>query len=275
MGFRFEDGRLDDAQHPFTCGLHPQDVRLTTHLYCDDLLGTLGGTIHEGGHGLYEQGLPTAWAGTGLRAAAGAGMHESQSRFWENVIGRSEAFFQWFAPILDDELGGGGPSAAALYAAANRVEPSFIRVHADETTYNVHILLRFELEVALFEGQLSVADLPEAWNAGMVRLLGIRPPDLNQGVLQDVHWSSGLFGYFPSYTLGNLYAASFRAALETELPSVWELVARGEFAPVLAWLREKVHVHGSRLDAPALFVAAVGDRDPVADLEAHLRQRIG
>jgi len=275
IGFRLNDGRLDASEHPFTVGLGTGDVRLTTHFYPDDLLGGLTGTIHEAGHGMYEQGLPSAHSGTGVACAAGMGLHESQSRFWENVIGRSLPFFQWLVPLIKAHFPDDSYSPEDWFGHANRVERSFIRVQADEATYNLHIIIRFELELKLLSGELSVADLPEAWNAAYTELLGITPKDPNQGVLQDVHWSNGLFGYFPSYTIGNLYAASFRYKMEEDIPNLWETIAQGEFGPTLKWLRDHVHQHGHLLDAPEIFAQAVGDRDPVADLMRHLRGRQG
>ncbi len=275
LGYRFDQGRLDVSQHPFTVGIGPGDVRITTHPYANDLAGTLWGTIHETGHALYEQGLPVELRGTGLREAASTGMHESQSRFWENFIGRSHAFAIWLAPLLNERFPGLNLSADALFRASNRVRPSFIRVHADEATYNLHILIRFELERDLVAGLIEVDELPDRWDAAYERLLGIRPPDLLQGVLQDVHWSSGLFGYFPSYTMGNLYAASLSQALRQAIPDLWERVGGGDFAPVLAWLREKIHARGKILDAPELLREAAGERDPVADFMANLYERQG
>jgi carboxypeptidase Taq len=251
------------------------DVRLTTHLYADDLLGGLTGTVHEAGHGMYEQGLPSKHTGTSVASAAGMGLHESQSRFWENVIGRSEPFFEWLVPHITEQWPDNTLTAADWFGHANRVERTFIRVQADEATYNLHIIIRFELELKLLSGEISVADLPEAWNAAYSDLMGIRPTHPNEGVLQDVHWSGGLFGYFPSYTIGNLYAASFRFQMETDIPDMWERVSRGDFGPILGWLRDNVHRHGHLLDAPEIFHNAVGDRDPVADLMAHLRGRQG
>lgn len=275
LGFRGDDGRIDESQHPFTVGIGPHDVRITTHLYEDDLLGTLGGTIHECGHGLYEQGIPDRFAGSGLGEAAGIGLHESQSRFWENVIGRSEAFCRWLVPVLREAHPGIRVTPEQLYGAANRVQPSLIRIKADEATYNLHILIRYRLETALLRGELSVADAPDAWNTSYDRMLGVRPGDPNDGVLQDVHWASGYFGYFPSYTIGNLYAASFRATIERDLPEMWDRVEVGDFGPILAWLRERVHHRGAEVDAPEVFRDAVGDRDPVSDLMDHLRSRHG
>ena len=275
IGFRLSDGRLDASQHPFTVGMGTGDVRLTTHLYADDLLGGLTGTVHEAGHGMYEQGLPSNHTGTSVASAAGMGLHESQSRFWENVIGRSEPFFEWLVPHITEQWPDNTLTAADWFGHANRVERSLIRVQADEATYNLHIIIRFELELKLLTGEISVADLPEAWNAAYSALLDIQPTNPNDGVLQDVHWSGGLFGYFPSYTIGNLYASSFRFQMEADIPDMWQQVSHGDFAPILGWLRDKVHRHGHLLDAPEIFHNAVGDRDPVADMMTHLRGRQG
>lgn len=275
LGFRMDDGRLDESVHPFTCGLHPGDVRLTTHPHPSDLLGTLSGTIHECGHGLYEQGLPAELAGTGVAEAAGTGLHESQSRFWENVIGRSLPFCRWLAPRINARWPHAQVEAEALYRAANRVAPTLIRIHADEATYNLHIIVRFQLELGLFSGELDVADLPGAWDEAYARVLGVRPGDPTEGVLQDIHWSNALFGYFPSYTIGNLYASSFRRKMEEDLPQMWAEVEQGDFSSVLGWLRKNVHQRGHSVDAPQLFRETVGDRDPVADLMGHLRERHG
>jgi carboxypeptidase Taq len=272
LGFSMERGRLDEAEHPFTLGVTPGDVRLTTHYHLDSLLGTLSGTIHETGHGLYEQGLPER-PGTWTGGAAGMGLHESQSRFWENCIGRSRPFCRWLVGVLDDELPGHGLTADTIFGAANRVSRSLIRISSDESTYNLHILVRFELELALLTGDLSVAELPGAWDDAYARIVGLRPDSPRTGVLQDVHWSAGLLGYFPSYTIGNLYAASFRYTIEEAIPDVWQQVEAGEFGAVLSWLRDNVHQHGHLRDAPEIFVDAVGERDPVADLIAHLKDR--
>ena len=194
LGYDFARGRLDVAAHPFTVPLGATDVRITTRFDADDLLAGLGSTIHETGHALYEQGLPAELYGTGVAAAASTGVHESQSRFWENTIGRSLPFCRWLQGPLREHLGDGAPEARALYLAANRVAPGLVRVEADEVTYNLHVLVRFELERALFAGELAVDDLRDAWNEAYVRTLGLAPPDDASGVLQDIHWASGAFG---------------------------------------------------------------------------------
>lgn len=274
MGYDRSRGRLDLAAHPFTVGIHPEDVRITTRLFGDDPLNTLGSTIHECGHALYEQGLPAHLFSCGLASAASAGLHESQSRFWENHIGRSLPFLQWLAPALE-KASGKKVNPARLYAAANQIQPGLIRVSADEATYNLHIIVRFELEVALFSGALQVSELSDAWNDAYQRLLGVRPPSDKDGVLQDIHWSSGYFGYFPSYTLGNLYAAGFGVAVSRDIPDVWEHVARGNFADILQWLRTRVHVHGRSMNATEVYRDAVGNIDPVDALVEHLYARQG
>jgi carboxypeptidase Taq len=278
LGYDFDAGRIDHAEHPFSAGFGPGDVRITTHLYAEDLLNGLGSTIHETGHALYEQGLPnTTWDGTTAGEAASYGLHESQSRFWENFIGRSAPFSDWLAERMPEAGFGDLPPGFGdrLYRAANRVEPGLVRVAADEVTYNLHIIVRFELEVALLEGTLAVADLPDAWNAKVRDFLGVEVPDAARGFLQDVHWAGAAFGYFPSYTLGNLYAASLGATLEGEMPSLWDDVRAGRFGGVLAFLRDRVHRHGHLLEAPEIMAQAVGERDHVEDLLAHLWGRHG
>ena len=272
LGYEFECGRLDPSEHPFTVSMGRKDVRITTHLYESDLLRGLSGSIHEAGHGMYEQGLPDK-PGTTVGRPASYGLHESQSRFWENNIGRSRPFCVWLKRRIKEHFPQVAVGVDQLYRAANRVEPGLIRVNADEVTYNLHIVVRMNIEVALFEGALTVAELPAAWNDAYEQMLGIRPANDGEGVLQDVHWSSGAFGYFPSYTLGNLYASSLGATMEADLPEMWQLVEAGEFAPILAWLREKVHSQGYLLEAPDLARQVVGDRDMVSDFLDYLWKR--
>src|SRR3954469_12827429 len=251
MGFDLEAGRQDKSIHPFTGGTHPRDVRLTTRLHPENPFPGLFGTIHEGGHGLYEQGFSEEHFRTPLAAAPSMGLHESQSRLWENIVGRSRPFWRHYFPLLQAELPEAlaGLTADQFHAAVNRVEPSLIRVEADEVTYNQHIALRFELELLLIDGQLPLADLPAEWNARMEKLLGVRPPDDVKGVLQDIHWAWGEFGYFPTYALGNLYSAQLwsvaRPAVEAELE-------RGNLLPLRDWLRQKVHREGYRYPAEEL-----------------------
>lgn len=275
LGYDFNTGRIDVAEHPFTISLGHGDTRITTHVYEDDLLSGLGGTVHETGHALYEQGLPARLFGTGLDEAASFGLHESQSRFWENAIGRSRPFFAWMKPLLDEYFPGNSASVDDLYRAANSIQPGLIRVSADEVTYNLHVIIRVELELALFDGELSIADLPEAWNDRYERYLGVRPTSDTEGVLQDVHWSSGAFAYFQSYTLGNLYAASFHEVLHEQMPDLDDKVAAGDFAPILGWLRTNIHDKGRTLYGDDRARAVFGDRDPVDDLLNYLWARHG
>lgn len=274
LGFDMQRGRLDEAPHPFTMGIGPRDVRLTTRYAADDLLPGLLGTVHEAGHGMYEQGLPEDLRGTTIDSAASTGMHESQSRFWENVIGRSMPFMQWLAGLIQDE-GGGRIDPVDLHASANRVRRSLIRVDADEVTYNLHIAFRYQLELALLDDRLAVMDLPDAWDDACQRTVGARPADAAQGYLQDMHWSTGLIGYFPSYTLGNLYAAAFSARMQQDLPTMWDDVAAGQLGGILGWLRDRVHRRGHLLDAPDLLAQVCGPIDPVDAFLAHLRRRHG
>ena len=223
VGFDADGWRLDPAPHPFAQSLGPTDVRITTRYDLHDFGVAHFSALHEFGHGLYEAGIPPELARSPLGQPVSLGIHESQSRLWENVVGRSRPFCGWVLPILREALGPGiprGVDADAFYRAVNSVQRSLIRVDADETTYNLHIILRFELELALIEGTLAVDDLPAAWDEGMHRLLGVDVPDAAQGVLQDVHWGAGLFGYFPTYTLGNLIAAQLWTRLSEDLPEI-------------------------------------------------------
>jgi carboxypeptidase Taq len=277
LGYDLRAGRLDLAPHPFTTNLGPGDVRITLRTDPDDVLNLLGGTTHEVGHAMYEQGIPHD--PVGVDRPASMGLHESQSRFWENAIGRSLPFFRWLQGPLRARFGD-APSAEALYRAANRVEPGPIRVLADEVTYNLHVIVRFELEQALFDGRLRVPDLRDAWNEAYRSTLGVDPKDDVEGVLQDIHWSGASFGYFPTYTLGNLYAAAFARKIRDDLPDLWGMVERGEFGPILGWLRENLHRHGGRWPAPELVAQAVGTGDPIAAdpveaLLTHLWERQG
>lgn len=261
LGFDFGAGRLDISTHPFCDGIGPGDTRLTTRFREEDFLDGLSSAMHEAGHGLYEQGLPKdRFFGQPLGEAAGLGIHESQSRLWENIVGRSLAFWRWALPearrVLQSDLN--GAQVEDLFQAANRVEPGLIRVDSDEATYNLHIMLRFDLERALLSGDLSVEDLPGAWNERIRTDLGLEVPNDRQGCLQDIHWSMGAVGYFPTYTLGNLYAAQLWEAASHDLVGLEEAIARGEFGELLGWLREKVHRHGRRYSAAELCHRATG-----------------
>jgi len=277
MGFDFRAGRLDKSAHPFTTGISARDVRLTSHYDEGDLAKSLYSTIHEGGHGLYEQGLPLAEAGLPLGEAVSLGIHESQSRLWENQVGRSRVFVDWLMPQLRELFPGvlDDVDPDGFHRAVNIVRPSLIRIEADEVTYNLHIILRMELERALLRGDLEVDDLPGQWNERMAADLGVTPRNDAEGVLQDIHWSFGLFGYFPTYALGNLYAAQLFATARDELDGLDDRIARGDFLPLLEWMREKIHVHGRRHTAGELCRLATGrdlDSRPFLD---HLNRKFG
>ena len=246
MGYDFERGRLDLSAHPFTTSFHPTDVRVTTRVYEHELQSCLFSCIHEGGHGLYDQGLDQQYYGTPLGDSLSLGIHESQSRLWENCIGRSRAFWRFFYPILQqtfhDQLA--HVNVEQFYAAINCVKPSFIRVEADELTYNLHIMLRLEIEQDLIEGKTHPEDLPAIWNHKMEEYLGIIPPTDAEGVLQDVHWSFGAFGYFPTYTLGNLYSVQFFEQAKLEIPHLEDEVAAGRLLALRRWLEQKIHRWG-------------------------------
>jgi carboxypeptidase Taq len=275
VGFDFTQGRLDLSVHPFCTRIGPGDVRLTTRYREDDLEEGLFGVLHEVGHGLYEQGLDPAHDGTPMGEAVSLGVHESQSRFWENRIGRSRAFWGFatgharvaFAPLLDDV------SPDAFHFAINHVARTPIRVRADEVTYNLHTLIRFELEVALITGALDVADVPEAWNDGYRRHLGQTPATDRDGCLQDSHWSAGLIGYFPTYTLGDVYSAQLLDAAGRDLGDLDAQIAAGEFAPLLDWLRGHVHRQGQRYTPAALVEHATGSPPDHRPLIAGLRRK--
>jgi carboxypeptidase Taq len=276
MGFDPDSWRLDPALHPFASGMGPDDVRLTTKYDEQDFAVALYSALHEFGHGLYEAGVDRRLFRTTLDDPVSLGVHESQSRLWENIIGRSRAFCAWLRAQLAESLPAAlnGLDVDGLYRAVNTVQPSLIRTEADETTYNLHIVLRFELELALTEGTLSVDDLPAAWDEGMLRLLGIEVPGPADGVLQDVHWSAGLVGYFPTYTLGNLIAAQLWERLMDDLPDVDDLLEHGDFAPIREWLREHVHSHGRKFP-PRELLRRVTRRDlQVEPFLRYLREKL-
>ncbi len=275
MGFDLEAGRQDKSIHPFTGGTHPRDVRLTLRIDEKNPLPAIFGAIHEGGHGLYEQGFAEEHFRTPLASAPSMGLHESQSRLWENIVGRSRAFWSHWYPQLRAEFARElhDVEPDAFFAAVNRVARTFIRVEADEVTYNLHIVLRFELERRLVSGELEAAHLPEAWNARMTSMLGLTPPNDVVGVLQDIHWAYGELGYFPTYALGNLYAASIWAALRRDVPDVEQHVARGELLPIRDWLRRKIHRDGYRRTAEEQIRHVTGQGLTDADFIAYLRAK--
>ena len=274
FGYDFSRGRLDLSTHPFSMGMGPGDVRITTRVAENDPFNCLYSTAHEIGHALYEQGLPPY----ALEPAGGyvsMGVHESQSRMWENQIGRSRAFADWLHPRMgafpDYDL----PDADALYACVNRVETGFIRTEADEVHYNLHVMLRFALERDLISGALEVADLEDAWNERFERDFGLAVPKASLGVLQDVHWSVGLFGYFPTYTLGNVFAAELFARMKDDLGDIDAMARSGELRPVLDWLRKRVHARGSHLPPTELMEEAVGHAPTPGPLIDYLEGKFG
>ena len=276
IGFDQERGRLDVAHHPFCTDLGPDDCRITTR-YNESFFSTsFFGTLHEAGHGLYEQGLPAEYYGLPAGSYCSLGIHESQSRLWENLVGRSRGFWRHFYPKVQQTFGEtlSAVDGQAFWSAINQVRPSLIRVEADEATYNLHIIVRFELEEALLEQRLTVDDLPDAWNEKYQHYLGIQSDTHADGVLQDIHWSAGLIGYFPTYSLGNIYASQMFEAAGDSLGDLEQAFSEGNFRPLLNWLRERVHVHGNRWRAPQLINRVVGgDLDPKPLVE-HLRSKI-
>lgn len=273
IGFEFDRGRLDVTHHPFCGGAGPHDCRITTRYDEVFFPSAFFGTLHEAGHGIYEQGLRADWFGLPPGAACSLGIHESQSRMWENLVGRSRAFWQYFLPLAKVEFPAalGDVSLDDWNFAINGVEASLIRVEADEATYNLHIIIRFELEQALINDELAVADLPTAWNEKYQHYLGITPPTNADGVLQDVHWSAALVGYFPTYSLGNLYASQFFEQAATDLGDLNALFARGEFEPLREWLREKIHARGQCVPAAKLVEQVTGKPLSPEPLMRHLR----
>lgn len=265
IGYDLEAGRQDHSEHPFSTDFDIFDVRITTRVHEDDLFSALMSTLHEAGHALYEQGFLKEDARTPLAEAPSLGIHESQSRLWENMIGRSLPFWEHYLPDLQAAFPGqlDDLSARDVYRAINQVRRSLIRVEADECTYNLHVILRFELERAMLSGDLAVADLPGAWNEKMRQLLGVEVPDDAHGCLQDVHWSSACFGYFPTYALGNLYSAQLFERILEEIPDFWGSISEGDFTVLLGWLRHKVHRIGRRMTTPEIVRTATG-----ADLDS-------
>jgi len=275
MGFDLEAGRIDDSAHPFCTGIARGDVRLTRRFMKGDLRPAFFGIVHEAGHGLYEQGIAGSLDNTPLGEACSLGVHESQSRLWENVIARSLPFWRHFLPELQRSFPSEfrGVTPEQMWKAVNQVEASLIRTESDELTYNLHVLLRFELERALVRRELAVADVPAAWNAKTKELLGIVPKNDAEGCLQDIHWSMGALGYFPTYTLGNLYAAQLIEAARRDLPELEAQIGRGELLPLREWLREKVHKHGRRYLPAELIERATGSKPGAEPFLRYLREK--
>jgi carboxypeptidase Taq len=277
IGFDFSSGRLDVTTHPFCSGIGPGDCRITTRYNTRHFNESFFGILHEAGHGIYEQGLPAAHFGTPLGTAASLGIHESQSRLWENQVGRGRPFWEHFFPRARQAFPAalGDVSLEDFLFAINEVQPSFIRVEADEATYNMHIILRFELEQALVSGDLKPADVPGAWNEKFSHFFNLTPPTDAQGCLQDIHWSMGGLGYFPTYTLGNLYAAQFMEQAHHDLPDLDDDFRAGRFQGLKGWLNEKIHGVGQRHRAGELCRRVTGRPLSHQPLMAYLHRKYG
>lgn len=255
MGYERTKGRLDISTHPFSTSFHPTDTRITTRIHANSLMSNIASVMHEGGHALYDMGLPAEQFGSPLGQPISYGIHESQSRWWETRIGKSKPFWQHYLSLLQQYFPGAIDSLSLddFYRAINKVQPSLIRVEADELSYPLHVILRFQLERSLIDGSLSVKEIPEAWNAKMQELIGLTPQNDSEGCLQDVHWSLGSFGYFPSYAIGNAYASHLFQAFAREIPDWEKRVATGDLQFVKKWLNENVHCYGRQYSASELM----------------------
>ena len=262
FGYDWQRGRQDKSVHPFTTSFGINDVRITTRFMEDYVASALFSTMHEAGHGLYEQGINQAYERTPLRDGASLGVHESQSRLWENLVGRSLPFWEHFYPRLQELFPSqlGNVQVGAFYKGINKVEPSLIRVEADEATYNMHIMLRLELEIAMIEGSVAIKDLPALWNSKMEEYLGVTPTNDAEGVLQDIHWSFGGLGYFSTYALGNLISVQLWEKINEAVPDLDEQIHAGKFDALLGWLRENVHVHGRKYEPQELVQKVTGSK---------------
>lgn len=277
IGYDFNAGRLDKTHHPFATSLGSDDIRVTTRYSRDSYLSSLFTTLHEGGHALYEAGLQKKWAGTPMGRAVSLGIHESQSRLWENLIGRSQPFSRYLhrvvAEFFPDEAKRSGPDD--IWAQCNKVEPSLIRVEADEVTYSLHVLIRLLLEEELISGNLAVRDLPGAWRELYKKYLGIEPKTDREGVLQDVHWYSGSIGYFSTYALGNIFGAMMMEKIRSEIPSLDSQIEQGEFSQLLHWLNKNIHEHGMRYYSPELVRHSTGQEVSVKPFVKYLKGKFG
>jgi carboxypeptidase Taq len=264
FGYDWNCGREDKAAHPFTVGFGIKDVRITTRVAPDFLNSMIFGTMHECGHALYGQGVAPELDRTGLEGGASLAVHESQSRMWENLVGRSLPFWEHFYPRLQEVFPQlGGVPLDRFYKGINKVQPSFIRVEADEATYNLHIMLRLEMEIAMLEGKVAVKDVPELWNSKMKDYLGVTPPNDAKGVLQDIHWSGGSIGYFSTYALGNLISVQLWEKMTQDYPDIMEQIRQGKFETLLGWLRKNVHRHGGKFEPQELVEKVTGSKiDP-------------
>ena len=276
MGFDFDAGRIDSTTHPFCTELGPQDCRLTTRYNETDFTQSLYGILHEAGHGLYEQGLPKEAYGTPMGKAVSLGIHESQSRLWENHVGRSAAFWEHWFPVACQHFPGlKRLTPEQVTGAVNQVSSSYIRIEADQVTYDLHIILRFEIEMKLMERQLAVADVPAYWNEHFEKAFGLKVDRDADGCLQDIHWSIGTMGYFPTYTLGNLNAAQLMRRAQADQPAIGSEMVRGEYGTLLGWLRENIHRHGQRMTPQDLIRSATGEVTRSDEHLAYLRNQYG
>lgn len=275
VGFDFERGRQDTAPHPFCAGWSVGDIRLTTR-YQPFIGAAIFGSLHEAGHGMYEQGSPAEWDRLPLSGGVSLGVHESQSRLWENIVGRSRPFWRRFFPALQSQFPSlSGLTSEDFYRAVNKVRPSFIRVEADELTYNLHVIVRYEIERELLTEKLRIDDLPEAWNAKYESYLGIRPPSDSLGCLQDVHWSMGSIGYFPTYSMGNVLSYQIWAALRKDVGDTDALIEAGSFGPILGWLQDNIYRHGSKYPPRDLIERATGEPMNPSHYLQGLREKYG
>ena len=277
FGYEWERGRQDKSAHPFTTSFSINDVRITTRFEEDNPANMLFSTMHETGHALYDLGSKQDYERSPLAGGASLAVHESQSRMWENLVGRSLPFWAYFYPELQKRFPSqvGNIDLQTFYKGINKVEPSLIRVNADEATYNMHIMLRLELEIGMLEGTAKVKDLPEIWNAKMEEYLGIVPPNDAKGVLQDIHWAYGSLGYFSTYALGNLVSAQLWEKINADIPDLAEQFRKGEFGALLAWLREKIHIHGSKYEPQELVQRVTGSRINPDAYVRYLKQKYG
>ncbi|RMF41385.1 MAG: carboxypeptidase M32 [Anaerolineae bacterium] len=277
IGYDWKHGRQDKSAHPFTTGFGNDDVRITTRVDPKFFNSAFFATMHEAGHALYELGVADAISRSPLGSGASLAFHESQSRTWENLVGRSLPFWEYFYPRLQEVFPAqlGNVSLDAFYKGINKVEPSLIRVEADEATYNLHIMLRLEIEIGLMEGSMQVKDLPEIWNSRMQEYLGVVPPNDSQGVLQDVHWSGGMIGYFSTYALGNILSAQLWEKIEQDLPDVYDQMRRGEFGDLLGWMRENLHRHGAKFEPKELIQRITGSPMDPEPYMRYLKRKFG
>ena len=277
FGYDWNRGRQDKAPHPFETTFSVDDVRITTRFEKDNPTATVFSTMHESGHGMYEQGTNPAFERTSLAGGTSLAVHESQSRMWENLVGRSQPFWEHFFPAFKKTFASqlDGVSLEAFYKAINKVEPTLIRVNADEATYNLHIMLRLELEIGMVEGKIAIKDLPEIWNAKMQEYLGITPPNDAKGVLQDIHWSGGSIGYFSTYALGNLVSAQLWEKINKDIPDLDDQIRKGNFSELLGWLRKNIHRHGRKYDPQVLVETVTGSKITPEPYVRYLTKKYG